>query len=1308
MQNGDFAQAGPGGAPAGWSCDPQAARRQPVGAGWELVSRPGAYVLAAQELTLQAAAVYTLTLTVRGDAAGRAGALLLQGAGRETYLLWDQPVDAAPRTLTRVFTAPAAAVRLLLYNVARTGEVAYRQVTLEPGRPSWPVVRELRFPALHSPSGPPPETPHVPWLRPLPGGPLRAVAALAEYRAAREWLELAQRVELDLDLLNVAGDDLASATAERVQERLKRGQVDVLLVNARLPEVLRRCAAERLAEGGGVVLFEGRARREELPAELVWRDVAADHALLRDLPWEQLAAGLRPSVQIAEPAAGRAVRLRWDPAQVRLHGCWPVLLDSSDWEQRQFHYWEYPLALAARAVAWAGGRLGEGRLRLAEGRLQATGLPPRTRCEVRPRSLREVRCGEPDRQFEASQVVLGEPWQPADAWSAGPALLAVRALDARGAVLASAALPWPRRAPGELQAVAVTPAVAQPGETVRVTVEVAATGPTVLQVSLNDAHQRRYAAATARLAGAGQATVELPLARSSTALSKVAVLLTTPAGRELDYGWRNVVVPALNHQAAWAEWQVTGWGEQAPPALSQQFNARLREIGWNGKFEGDSYGALEAGLFPSRSAGLPGLYPAAPRPDGVRAAGCLSDPDLLARTDQRIAERLQRWGRYGIVAWSLGDELALTHDDQIDEVDRSETAVAAYRQWLRQQYGHLAALNRQWGTTHESWEDIQPSLSAAVRGSQNYAPFVDFREFMTEAWLRVLRHGTQALREQAAPARVGHTNTFGLNPFNGADYGRLASAVGFTWGQEYSEAIKADAQKAVYALWRSFVPEGFPNLGWIGYQPREAAVRYEPWWLALHGSRGVSYFAACAVDAEHNDSWALVPPTLAPARYGELVRETLAPLVGGVGALLNASTPEPPTVGLVWSYPSVLSSWCDSTWAQPVPPAQPPFDSYGAIWWSALQMRHLLEEAGLPYAYVSPQQIAADPTVLGRYELLYLPLTSALDEATVTALCAWREAGGTLVADLHLAARDEHGTLWPEGRQLARLSGLRAVGRPVWEPLKLQVSTGFGAPSLAVAGYGWQELQPLPGEEVLPLGRTAAGQPAVWLRPSGEGTSIVLGSILAGDDPGALQLIRSYASRGPRPRTLLLERADGGSGPTAVELQRRFLDGAELLGLSRDWRRVAAGERTPPAVRLRLGRRAWVGELRAGRPLATWTDTVELALGPGDARLLAVLPYEPRGVEVSLPERVRAGEDLRVTAQVQASAAPATHFLRIELRGPDGVLRPAYTRQVQAPQGRWSGSLPLALNDPPGTWEVRVRDVLGCRSASRTWQLVVP
>ena len=77
--------------------------------------------------------------------------------------------------------------------------------------------------------------------------------------------------------------------------------------------------------------------------------------------------------------------------------------------------------------------------------------------------------------------------------------------------------------------------------------------------------------------------------------------------------------------------------------------------------------------------------------------------------------------------------------------------------------------------------------------------------------------------------------------------------------------------------------EPFFNYGWIGYRHTRAAAHYEPWWLALHGARGASYYATNAIAADRGLSWALVYPTLSLTEFSNAVQEGLTDLRGGCG-----------------------------------------------------------------------------------------------------------------------------------------------------------------------------------------------------------------------------------------------------------------------------------------------------------------------------------------------------------------------------------------------------------------------------------------
>ena len=52
------------------------------------------------------------------------------------------------------------------------------------------------------------------------------------------------------------------------------------------------------------------------------------------------------------------------------------------------------------------------------------------------------------------------------------------------------------------------------------------------------------------------------------------------------------------------------------------------------------------------------------------------------------------------------------------------------------------------------------------------------------------------------------------------------------------------------------------------------------------------------------------------------------------------------------------------------------------------------------------------------------------------------------------------------------------------------------------------------------------------------------------------------------------------------------------------------------------------------------------------------------------------------------------------MSGPDGQLLPHYTRNVVAEKGRWAAEIALALNEPAGTYQLTVRDLLTGNAAT--------
>jgi hypothetical protein len=85
---------------------------------------------------------------------------------------------------------------------------------------------------------------------------------------------------------------------------------------------------------------------------------------------------------------------------------------------------------------------------------------------------------------------------------------------------------------------------------------------------------------------------------------------------------------------------------------------------------------------------------------------------------------------------------------------------------------------------------------------------------------------------------------------------------------------------------------------------------------------------------------------------------------------------------------------------------------------------------------------------------------------------------------------------------------------------------------------------------------------------------------------------------------------------------------------------------------------------------------------------------------VAGPERLQTGETAVLHLDLAGPSAAARSVLHVEVRDPSGKRVPYYSGNVVAPGGTAEWLLPLALNDPVGTWQVRATDLLSGQTAA--------
>ncbi len=1136
--------------PDAWSVSPTAAKwreKAYLSKDYEIVSRPGAYVLATQAVTLKPGQRYTLTLTLKGEGGAMGGALLLHGSDkpiREMPIIWNIEPTANYERYLATFVAPNPAGRLLLYNVARQGEICYDHVSLRAGEPDRPYIGPLTLKPIDRPIGEPVSMRHIDWASSLPGGPIKAFFTLRTFLSSGDVRDLAQRLDLDCDVVHTGyqGDQCISETGRRANRRLEAGFYEVYVVPSRTTDILARTIRQRVEAGAGLVVVEGFGQAAKYAGPKQWRPVDESHFLRADIPWNLMPEKILQAVETADIGRGRAVRLRFPLDKSRVWGLLPTENEMTAYQARQFEYWEWWHSLLAKAIVWAAHREGDVRLRAAQatGRtlaLKAEGAPAGCRARVVWRSGREIRFDGPLLRDPPREVPLAADGAlalvvPAHL-PAGTALAEVVLLDAQGKTLTWGSFPVETAQRVRLARIEADREAYAPGG--RVTLKLALAAPAPVEVAL----AARLVDAFGRVVSVGERVERIGPGEQSLSCAlevrdplcvhhRVVVRLSVD-GREQDSAWRDVFVPQVGPALAAADFTATTWSPgMTHPVRLAQFAVRIRELGLNSEFASNLYAISEHGM---PVAGYmrppPGVFRCEKHTKtGVRPQ-CLSDPAVVEKYTTAAREAAIRQQPYGLFAAGITDEAFLTSRHQRDEVCFSPHCQDRYRKWLQRSYRTLDALNAEWGTSYSDWSAIHGARTEDVRGKANFAPFVDFRTFMTDVWVDACKTATDAYHQANPRVPIGHTNTFGADPFNGNDYWKLCTQAGFGWGQEYSEAIKPQGQKAIFEIWRSFVetadsrrarsPDGTPaaaapffNYGWIGYDHRAPAAHYEPWWLALHGARGLSWYAVNSMDPGRGTSWSLVYPTLRFTSYSLAAREGLRELRTGCGKLLMEYTRETPQIAVLWSYPSMLVAWCESRGDEPEPSERPGADSFVSHYRSALTLRQHIDELQLDCDYLAPEQILSGDR-LKQYRILVLPFTVAMSRPLVERLRQYMEGGGVVVADLRCLRTDEHGKPFEGAAPLERLFGVRRTpGEVRYGATQVKFTTAEAGIDLRGQELKLYGREPIAAVDAIPLAAHATGEPAVLVRRCGKGLSLYLNSCLPDYDPQMRELVAQW------------------------------------------------------------------------------------------------------------------------------------------------------------------------------------------------------
>jgi hypothetical protein len=169
------------------------------------------------------------------------------------------------------------------------------------------------------------------------------------------------------------------------------------------------------------------------------------------------------------------------------------------------------------------------------------------------------------------------------------------------------------------------------------------------------------------------------------------------------------------------------------------------------------------------------------------------------------------------------------------------------------------------------------------------------------------------------------------------------------------------------------------------------------------------------------------------------------------------------------------------------------------------------------------------------------------------------------------------------------------------------------------------------------------------------------------------------------------------SGELAADVEmHRFSNGdLTIVALQRS---PGTATRPEPIV-LSQPRAAVLYDLRAKKSLGRRRN-LQLVLDPFEPTLFALSDRGLPRPSLHAPARATQGATATVRIGLRGRSGAAFQPLHVEVEDPAGKVVPWYSGNLAVGAETISRPIPLALNDPVGTWRIRVTDVLSGQSAT--------